>query len=324
MSNIDQLTTEQREQTLASLFQKGKLVKIHISQWSMWAGLAKDEIATTEVIPDIIKPGAKRLIKKSVMEEFKRIEGQARNYLRRNSFDFFSDALVPIPAYLEVMTQLDTYKDQFEAAADNLLVHYEEYQTDMMQTYHEWADRLVGCYPTKETLRSKFRFTIISYEITMPTNMEKIDVHEMIAREQTEQEVAVRMEARIREQQDAILKQAEQCAFEAAHKIRDKIGAIATSLILKVKAGHVVTKTNRNTLTNLVKDFRNMNLLDDVKMAEQITSLESVLDKHDEFKNNTSAVEELDSVLSSIKVTAENASDVDALTGEFFRKLTIC
>lgn len=315
----------QKQKIFRNLFQHGKLVKIHISQWSMRSHLSKDELETKEELPDFVIPGVKFLIKPEVANKFTKLEKKARNYLRKNSLPYLTDCFVPSTKYIEVMTQLEGYREEWEKLVAEFLQNYDTYKNEMLQSHPQWYDRLVSCYPKKEHLVDRFGFLIVSYEIQIPTNLEKIDVHSFILREQKEEEVKSKLEKRLREQQDLILKSAEKFAFDAAYQLRETVNETVTALIQKIQKKQLVTKTNKSTLKNLITDFRAMNLLDDKEMSNKLNTLDKILDSNESFDEaeNKIGLTALQDALNDIKKTADNLSDVDTLSGEFFRKLAI-
>ncbi len=306
---------------LEKLFQSGKLVKLHIGMWSMQYSLDEDDLGVKD-IPDIVKLGQKFLIKPEQYLKFKKVESAARNFLRKKSFNYMSDSFVPINAFIPVMDELAKYKQEFSALVKEFIDNYETHKQEMFDAYPEWRSKLERFYPKADSLEEKFYFSVMAYEISMPKEIQEVDVHTELLREKKVEDYMRDMNTRMEQEKAKLLKEAEKFAFEAATSLRDKINEAALHVANKIAKKQVVSKTNVATLKNVIQDFKLLNFLDDKAMSEQLNKLETVLNENTEFRSDD-AIKDLDSALGSIKTLIDTASDVSNITGEYYRKISL-
>lgn len=308
---------------MKNLFQNGKLVKIHVGMWSMAHALTKEDLDYQGDLPDIVQPGKKFLIKPKYYNEFKRIENQARGYLRRNSFNYLTDSFVPAAKFVSVLTELRSIKEEYDKLADEFCQNYEELKQETLDAYPEWKHKLERFYPKNDlALRSRFSFIIQAYEIQMPRNFENIDIHQHLLREKNEQEVREAFEREMAVQQQELLKNAEAFVFDSAKQLREKVTESVNGILARIHAGHNISKANIKTLQNTQKMFHEMNIFDDKEVVVALNKLDEIIELNPNgIKDDKSATNKLELIIKEIKQVTEDIDNIANASGEFYRNL---
>ncbi len=157
-------TEKQAEMLLDKLFEKGFIVKLHIGMPHFRKKLtAKDLGKTNKELPDeIIIKGQKRLIKKSDLDPFTSIEGQARDVVDKYSTESWMKGFKFVSASAEkaVLDELEPLKKEYAAKAKAFIETYPKLREQMLKDYPEWASKLSPFYPPAKEVEKKFKFEV--------------------------------------------------------------------------------------------------------------------------------------------------------------------
>jgi len=307
------------------LFQDGILVNVHISVWGMGARLSKEDLGVEADIPKLFKLGKKMLIDPEHLNEFKNLESKARRYLYRNSYDFpISDAhFVPKKRYSEVVSQLDKFKTEFGTLVDTFVANYPTYKDEVLKAYPKIADALRPLYPDVSDIRTKFGFSMASFELSMPRALSDVDIQKLIARDEAKDEVKAKLEAQLKTQHENSVRQLEKFTEDAATTLRTNLVRMCKMITDKIEKKELISKANINTIIAEIDNFRALNFLDDTVVAAEIDRLEEFVTKKHDFKTNKDAIAELENSLMGVLSVAATTTDVSSIRGKYFRKITI-
>lgn len=307
------------------LFQDGFLVNLHIRIWGMGVSLNEEDLDIEEKLPKIIKLGKKMLIKPEVLNKFKNLEGKARRYLYKSSFPFpIADAhFVPKKKLGDVILELDKYKTDFYRLAEEFFHHYEEHKQEVLDSYPEYREVLTPLYPPVDELRGKFSFNKSIFEIAMPQDLTEIDIRELMDRERATTEVKEQIEGEMRAQYEQSMRQLEQFGAEAASALRAQVMDVCETLIGKISKKELISKSNLNSVKDMIKDFQDLNFMDDKAVSSELQKLQTILEHGHNFKTDEAALQTLNIALTSVVTEAKNLADVRYLGGEYFRPLKI-
>lgn len=146
-----------------NISEKAMLVALSISAWS---GRKYDKDATAEVAQnhgtDAGRAGRfnKILVNPSSLKEITSIAGNARNYTMSVTLPWLNDGIriIPVDIYLEYTQRMSTYRSEFNAAVDKLLVEYDalvkQARLDLNGLFKE------SDYPSPESIRRKHAFNV--------------------------------------------------------------------------------------------------------------------------------------------------------------------
>lgn len=322
MSNIESPAKEVISTYYNDLFTKGKLVNLNIGKWSMQAPLLKDDLPMSEEaeLPNIIKLGNKLLVKPEVKNAFIALESKARSYLERQAFPFHVTKayFVPTTKFIEVYNELLAVQKEYYELVEKFFVNYALYRAQAIEAYPAWADKLQESYPPEAQLRPKFYFHINMFEISMPSQLNQINLQDVLAQEEAVSrhqehmnDIAAQHKARLDEfLQDTI------------KTIRSKIIDTCSVITNKYKRGDAISKANVNSLKRMITDFKAMNFLDDRAISAQLESLEKTLEGKADFKADSEQAKELNNSLTQLFALA-TADDSQSITGEYYRKLSL-
>ena len=257
------------------VFQDGKLVNVHIGMWGMSYNLTEEDILLEDKLPETIKLGKKMLIKPAVYNKFKNFGQKVRKYLYSNSFDFPLVAqahFVPKIKYMDVYEELEKRRTEYLEMVAEFVDKYEDYKKEALEYYAEHKDTvditdLAAYYPSKENVRGKFHFDIVSYEIAMPAAFSEFDLQEEINREEAGAEaknVALKKyQADYKKQIDLHTEKINSFVQEVTSTLRSKIVEHCSVALGKIKKKEVVSDANIKTLLKHIKEFRELNFVDD-------------------------------------------------------------
>jgi hypothetical protein len=323
MNSTNSVTlTETLREHYAKVFQDGHLVSVHVSKWGMDTNLKKEDLETNKTLPKIYKLGKKMLIAEERLNEFMSIEGKARRFLYKNSFDFpVGEAhFVPRKAIPNVLLVLDKYQTEYTKLADMFIAKFGEYKKEMMNKYPELKDSM---YPKVETLRDRFHFSISMYELAMPKELAEVDLKELISRERAEEEVKAQLKKQLEGQYINSMHQLEKFTEEAAKALRVQMVTLCSSLIEKINNKEIISKSKINMIRQEIDNFKVMNFLDDKVVAGEIEKLEKVLEGRHNFRSDQEAIDSLNNALSSVVEKAQNITDIATIRGSYFRAIKV-
>lgn len=151
-----------------ALFQRGVLVQIRSSMWSMEVNLdARDIDVNDSDLPDFVRLGYKRLFPKDTRNVFSRISGRSRAQADRYGFGFFLTGayFVPNDALGALLPQLEASQLEYMNAVEEFLYKYEAAKVSFLNTYPDHRAHLAPFYPSVDELRSKFSFNVWCYRM---------------------------------------------------------------------------------------------------------------------------------------------------------------
>ena len=105
--------------------------------------------------------------------------------------------------------------------------------------------------------------------------------------------------------------------------LRSKLAKTCGTLIEKIKNKELISRANLSTIQDEIANFRSLNFLDDSAVELEIAKLETLITSNRNFKTDEVEIAALGEMLNVVLAKAENLSDVDAVTGKYFRKLKI-
>ena len=320
------------EKRLKNLFQTGKLVQVHVSKWSMTTSVSLEDLgldkpATTEAkkpdIPGFITLGRKALFTDDVRLVFSRLESNARAYLLNNSHRFpICDAhFVPQKTLVKVLSDLEDFRKKYMKEVDTFITNYETYKDKMLTAYPDYRERLLPYYLTPEQARGKFDFTISFYETAFPRKLKKLTMDDLIAQNIAVESATAKYEELMKGQYQVQLKQMQDFLKESALGMRAEIVKTFEVIAAKIQNHEVVSGSNLKTLKATIDSFDALDFLDDAKVKENLKLVRKLVDGGSDFKNDEVALARLNTAINTTLNTAKSITDIDALTGEYTRKL---
>lgn len=332
MSNEYKIT-ETLQKYYDKVFQDGKLVNINIGMWGMSYNLTETDIKLDNQLPETIKLGKKMLIKPAVYNKFKGLEQKARRYLYANSFDFplVSQAhFVPKPKYLDVYKQLNVLREEYLAMVDEFVEKYEDYKKEALDYYEEHKDvlnieDLEKFYPSREHVRGKFKFDITSFEISLPTQFNELNLQDEIQRElftnEEQQKARDKYMEEYKKQVQIHTNKLSEFMTDVTATVRSELANHLKIVIEKIDANQVVSPGSIRNIQKQINEFRAMNFADDKAIEAELINLEKMISKDVDYSKGSNAIDLLKQHLSSVVKSAENISDVANVSGEYFRKI---
>lgn len=339
---MTQINHEKREATTASLqkyydkiFQDGKLICLNTGMWGMSYSLTESDIKIAGKLPEVIRLGKKMLIKPEVFNKFKSHQGKARNYLYASSHKLPTapqSHFVTKKSFLSVYAKLEEFQTEFYHLVDEFIEKYDEYKAEALAFYRDNATLVDVAavdllYPTKESVKEKFYFHIISYEIAMPTEFAAVDIHKEIDRANAagvaKAEEAEKYDAIYKQQLASHMDKINVFVEDVVSELRTKVVEHCTTVISKIKSKRVASEASVKTLLAHIAEFRGLNFVDDAKIDKHLTEIEGMLSKDHAVCDNKEAAQVLRGHLEALVKEASDLSDVRDISGEYFRKLAV-
>ena len=320
---------QQLEQRYSKLFKDGKLVQIHVRKWGMSAQLDQEDLELKEEfkLPDIFKLGKKMLIKGEELAKFTSIEQKARTYLKNNSLSFpIAQAhFVPRKKLLTVINKLNEMKAEYDALTEEFIQNYPTYKEEMLKTYTEHREKLEPFYPTAERIRQKFGFELSIFEVALPKRFKETDLLEIMAQNAAVEDLKGKYEREMEQQYIKGVQNIDSFLKETITALRAEIVRVFELVSNKIKNREVISKTNLSSIKNIIDNFKELDFLDDKEVNSKLDAVLELIDSNNEiaFKSNYAVVKRLEASLNEALDVARNLSDVDNVTGEYFRKIEV-
>lgn len=315
----------QVDDLVKKLFVAGRLVQVNVRMWGMAYQLEDKDLKIDKVLPTIFQLGKKYLIDQSVRSQFKLIESRARSYLHKNSFLFpIAEAhFVPRRNLVKVINELMKFRDEYQLKVGHFIQNYERYKEENLAANPEYRDCLEPYYPDVATLREKFSFEISQFEISLPEKMKEVDLAQMAAEQEVSEEVRGRIERHMEEERDRAKNRMSGFVDECVSTLRTKVYEASLHVATKIANREVVTKTNLDTLNELADTFGGLNFFNDTEVAAQVARMKGLVSANHDFKTDREALTQLQGVLTSVCEKTKEVTDVNKLTGEFFRNIDV-
>jgi len=326
---------EERENRL---FKQGVLMQVNVRCWSMKVRLKEEDIPVREgeALPDLFVLGDKYLIPHEERRKIKKIEESARQALAKASFKYpIANAhFVPLQSAPKIQQKLEQYRVEYNQAVQQFLDNYHDIREQVLEKYPDQAHLLEPCYPRREELRKKFNFRVAAFRTSAPSEFHewtdeeltgvaaKIENLDAKTTEELSAERAQKVEMLRQEYQDR-LATVDEFVAGSVKLLRAKAQEVCSSISTKIQEGKLVTETNLKTVRTLISDFKELNFFDDGEVDKQLANLQKVVESGHDFKDNEVAVESLKTALDSVAETANNVSDMDEVSGRYFRDLAV-
>ena len=264
--------------------------------------LTEEDIKLDNKLPETIKLGKKMLIKPAVYNKFKSFEQRVRKYLYVNSFDFplVSQAhFVPKAKYLEVYKKLDEMREEYLLMVAEFVEKYEDYKKEVLEYYQDHketvsVDDLETYYPPLATIRKKFYFDIVSFEIALPAEFTQLNLQDEIDRElftsEAKQQAADNYKEEYNKQVQLHTAKLSSFMDEVTATVRGKVAEHFTVVLNKVNKKEVVSDASIQSIYRQIKEFRDANFADDRMVAEELRKLEKLLDGKPNFDEDRDAI----------------------------------
>jgi hypothetical protein len=286
--------------------------------------LEESEVAgKKEEIPDFITLGKKSLFTDEVRLVFGRLESAARGYLAAHSHKFpVADAhFVPQKTLQVVWSELEKMRTKYLAEVEKFIVNYEAYKEMMFKAYPDYKVNLLPYYPDVTDVRRKFDFTISVYEVTPPKKIEKISMQELMAQNIAVENATVKYEAMMKDQYQQHLVKMQEFLKESATAMRGEIIQTFETIANKIQNREVINESNLKTMRSTIESFDALDFLNDDKVKANLALVKGLISKGASFKDDQAAVARLSAAVNTTLETAKNITDIDALTGEYTRRL---
>jgi len=311
------------------LFQDGYLVSLHISRWGMEAKLDKKDIGVDKV-NSLVRLGTKLLIAPEEISKFVSLEGKARRFLYKNAFTFpIAEAhFIPKKKIPALLSQLNTYKLEYQKLTDSLLERYEGLKASVIEKWdEEHREALLRCYPTTAKLRSKFSFDISIFELAVPKDFNEVDLLETINKERMNEDARKQAldEAKraIASQKEHAMQQLKEFTTEAAKAVRSQLVEMCESICDQVRRGEVLTARSTRRIIDEIDNFRALNFFDDAAVSAEIERLSAVVTGGHNFRTDKEAITLLTNQLEEVKKRAVTDEDLDGVSENYFRVINI-
>ena len=329
---MDTNTQPDLDKRFSKLFQAGNLVQVHVSKWGMTVSATEKDLgldntpAEGEVkksLPPFVTLGKKALFTDEVRLVFGRIESNARAFLLKNSHRFpIADAhFVPAKNLQSVMTELDKFRISYLSEVEKFITNYAAYKQKMLDDHPDFKTLLEPYYPEPHEVRDKFDFTISVYDIAFPKRMKQLSVSDMRAQNIAAEAAKAKYEKLMEGQYHHHLQQMQDFLKETAMGMRGEIIKTFEVIAQKIQNREVVSTANLKTLQNTIASFDALDFLDDKKVKENLALVKKVIGSGSDFKSDAEALARLQTAINTTLTTAKSMTDVDAITGEYTRRL---
>lgn len=312
-------------QRFQKLFQDGKLVDIQIGKWGMQHTVDEKNDLKLDLskVPAFILPGKKKLIPDEIKNKFLQLEQKARNYLKTNSHKFpIAEAhFVPHKKMVEVVTSLLKMKDEYDKLSNEFFENYEKYKLQMFADFPDHRSSLEPFYPRLESLRPRFYFSINIYEVAVPTELKSLTLADINTQNIAAEKMAEKYNEEMKQQRLQAQQRMQEFVVEAAKSLRGQVVELFTHIADKIKNKEVVSHANVKSLKTIISEFDALDFFDDTEVKKKLVEVKTLLKNGDSFKDNETAIQKLRTVVDDVLKVASNTSDIDQLTGQYFRRL---
>jgi hypothetical protein len=339
------------------LFNRGCLVDLYIGRPTGTKKMSANDVLLEDINEQVILLGHKKLLPKSALEPFVKIEGQARMALAKKSIPFpvgkasfvFYKTLTSLKDELDslkedwekALTHLETYYSELREAQIALLDNqakqiaynkldayqgrdnYKEKEDELSEWFHrQWSSHR-AVFPKVEELRGKFSFRYSVFKVSAVEGFEELDNQEqdelLAAKQQVEKEI-------------------QQWTKEAMAAVHNALGvAAANARNLLVKQGKLNPK-NLKPLFEAFETFKAIDFTGSSDFQETIAKIQELcvvkqadgsIDYQATATEVTDSVQEFDKLLSTVGSLAvdevASVAGINAINkiGEFRRYIEI-
>jgi hypothetical protein len=322
--------TEQRtdlDNKFKKLFQDGKLVQVHVSKWGMCYQLSEKDIklAPGETLPEFFRLGKKMLIEDETRNEFARLEHRARNFLKDNSFKFpIADAhFVTRKKIVPVLEQLQKFKEQYDTLTTNFIRDYEQHKTVMLEKYPDHKELIEPYYPPVAILQTKFGFSVSVFEVAFPRKIQQLSMADIHAQNESVEELKKKYESQMDSQYQSALGEMDKFIKEAVAALRGQVVEVFDTIAKKITNDEVITSKNIKSIKKIIEDFDALDFFEDTTVKAKLDAVKALVDSDLNFSDNHKAIKRLEVALNDVLTSTKDMSDLDTLTGNYFRKIDL-
>ena len=282
-------------------------------------------LKTSEAIPGFASLGKKKLMPDEVRLKFKRLEANARSFLNQNSHKFpVADAhFVPQKKLPEVIVQLNKFKTEFDQATTEFIRDYEANKQKMLAAYPNHKDSLEPFYPPVAAIASKFNFSISVYEVAVPSALKEVDLLDIQAENLAVEELKKKFQAQMQAQFQQSAAEMENFVKEATVALRGRVVETFQLIANKIANREVVTQTNIKSLRSIIEEFDGLDFFNDAEVKAKLAEVKALVKDGADYRNNGDAIAKLQDAVGSVLASAGKLSDVDTITGQYFRRLDL-
>jgi hypothetical protein len=332
--------------TESNIYNEGFILDISIGKEPWKTTLTPTDFGM-EKFPDNFEPGRRKLLPDEVTDRIAYIEGRARRAARLFAFSFGSTKIkyswIHISKLGAVMAELNKLKEEFFAEVDKLIANYEAHKELMKAQYPEQWPYLERAYIPEAAIRENYYFEFRTLCVMFPDKMHALDKFEiqqadlaMLAREkskhdhetllsQTQIAYAERLRAEVELQKRQAREQADRFVDEAVRTLRGKIVGVFSAITDKIKTGKPIIQSNLTSIRTVITDLRQMDFIGgDAEFNEHLEAVQQMLDSGMSFKDDASATQALEDILSQTVKHINNTTDtaIAQARQSFGRKLT--
>jgi hypothetical protein len=91
----------------------------------------------------------------------------------------------------------------------------------------------------------------------------------------------------------------------------------------KINKGEIVSTRNIASIRTITENFKALDFFNDAKVTSQLDSVLKLIEIDENFKDDKEAAERLGLALDNVINVARTISDIDSLSGEYFRQLDV-
>jgi len=332
------------DQNLLKIFKEGVLIDIDVRKWTGSKALVAEDLGLkAENVSKVFTLGHVDLVPKERINEFKRIEGQARVLVEKNShpFPFGSARFVTKRCFIKVLKELKELRASYNTLIDDLVINYDKYRAEMQAEYKEAAEKAYitqapeliefgpGDLDTREAdfvnaymarinsyalpvseIPGRFSLDWGIYSISLP-GLNSSDGEDVIMDEETRLEIAENCKNKVSAFMDNVVKVLREETVEVCGHIRDSI-----------VSGKVIRGPTIQSLRDFIDRYSDLNFLGDGRIGAQLEDLrKELLEGHDDLGENEDLKSQLKVKLSGIVEIASNFTDINSITGDYKRRI---
>lgn len=321
------MITKDLDQKFRKLFQDGKLVQIHISKWGMCCQLSENDLKLPEgqTLPAFFRLGKKMLIEDDIRNAFTRLDVQARTYLKMNSHKFpIADAhFVPRKKIIEVLAQLNEFKEEYLTLTQGFILGYEGYKANMLAQFPSHTAIIEPYYPAIQSLTERFAFSVSVFEVAVPQEFKELSIAEVHAQNETVDGLKERYQTQMQEQYKHALTQMDSFVKEAACSLRGQLVEVFDNIAKKINNKEVLNVKNINSIRKIISDFDALEFFDDSVVKDKLQTVKALVDSTQDYRDNHGAIDKLRLALTEVIVVTKDMSDLDSMTGDYFRNIDL-
>lgn len=326
MSDITTQTADPLKAAYEKVFAAGALIQVRVSKWSMSSQLTSSDLKVEKDIPTgLFQLGRKLLISPAEKSKFDRLEAKARNLLNSYAFPFpIAQAhFVPKNKVIEVMQELEKCKAQYAELTETFLANYAQFKADMLTKHPEYADVLEPYYPSVEKLRPKFGFSFSQFKIEFPKEVTGVSLDELLVQHEAKEEAVEQYKAMMATQYQEALGTMHSFVQESVSTLRSEAAKACSYVYGKIQRKEQITKTNLNTITEMIGNFESLNFFNDTAVNQQLQRLKQTVTSDVDFKLDEDAIAGLSNALQAVVAKATSTEDLTSLTDDYLRDITV-